>query len=65
MHSLHDYTDPTTKSKVKHLLQTSMTECYEPVRKKDTVDSEMLQTLCYMFSDTSDVVTLEDMSIIP
>jgi integrase len=64
MHSLHDYVDPTTNSMVKHLLETSKRECYEPVKKKDTIDSEMLQTLCDNFSDSSDVVTLRDLSII-
>jgi site-specific recombinase XerD len=63
-HSLHDYVDPTTNSMVKHLLETSKRECYEPVKKKYTIDSEMLQTLYDMFSDSSDVVSLRDLSII-
>ena len=64
MHSLHSLENPTSNSMVKNLLEASKRLRSFPVQKKDVLDSSMLQTLCSNYSDTVDVVTLRDLSMI-
>lgn len=64
VHEINCLSDPTSNSWVKSLLESGKRLNSNPVRKKDTVDSEMLISLCDMFSSTNDVLHLRDLTMI-
>jgi integrase len=63
-HNLNDENDPTESKIVKTLHDTAKRIASKPVNKKDVVSSEMLQTLCTFFAESSDVVDVRDLCMI-
>ena len=63
-HVMNDLSDPTLNSWVKSLLEAGKRMNSVPVKKKDTINSEMLKDLCDMFSSTDDVLHLRDLTMI-
>ena len=64
VHNINDMSDPTTNSLVKSLLEAGKRLSSNPIKKKDTIDTEMLKALCDMFYGTSDVLHLRDLTMI-
>lgn len=64
VHSLNDYSDPTENNIVKQLLEASKRICSKPVHKKDTLTTEMIQSLCSLYESSSDVIDLRDLAMI-
>ena len=54
-HVMNDLPDPTLNNWVKSLLEAGKMMNSVPVKKKDTIYSEMLIDLCDIFSSTDDV----------
>ncbi|MCG7875781.1 MAG: tyrosine-type recombinase/integrase [Candidatus Thiodiazotropha endolucinida] len=64
VHEINCFSDPTSNGWVKSLLEAGKRLNSNPIKKKDTVDSEMLISLCDKFRDTSDVLYLRDITMI-
>lgn len=61
MHSICGLDDPTENSYVKSLQDSAKRLSAKPVRRKDPVDTEMLQSLCSSHKETSDVLILRNL----
>jgi len=64
VHSINGVNDPTENNIVKQLLEASKRVCSKPVHKKDVLSSEMIQTLCLMYKDSTDVIDVRDLAMI-
>lgn len=64
MHEISGYPDPTDNSFVKSLQESAKRLTGRPVRRKDPVDRQMLQTLCDSHTDTTDVLMLRNLAMI-
>lgn len=64
MHEISGYPDPTDNSFVKSLQESAKRLTSRPVRRKDPVDRQMLQTLCDLHADTTDVLMLRNLAMI-
>lgn len=64
MHEISGYSDPTENSFVKSLQESSKRLTGRPVRRKDPIDRQMLQNLCGLYTDSKDVLTLRNLSMI-
>ena len=64
LHNINDYPDPTDSQMVKAMLECAKRCNSKPVCKKDVVSTELLIQLCDMFIDSTDVITLRDLSMI-
>lgn len=63
-HVTNDFPDPTLNNWVKSLLEAGKRLSSVPVKKKDTITSEMLIALCDLFKNTDDVLHLRDLTMI-
>ncbi|XP_033731784.1 uncharacterized protein LOC117321479 [Pecten maximus] len=63
-HSLNGLSDPTTNIFVKNLLEASKRIAKKPVCKKDSVTSGILIRLCDIFSESSDLLVVRDLTMI-
>ena len=64
MHEISGYSDPTENSFVKSLQESSKRLTGRPVRRKDPIDRQMLQNLCGLYTDSKDVLTLRNLSMV-
>lgn len=66
MHEISGYPDPTDNSFVKSLQESAKRLTGRPVRRKDPVDRQMLQTLYDLHTNTSttDVLMLRNLAMI-
>ena len=64
VHEINDLSDPTSNSRVRSLLEAGKRLNSHPIQKKDTIDTEILITLCDMFRETTDVLHLKDLTMI-
>ena len=64
MHNINDYADPTESSFVKNILECAKRLNSKPVIKKETISSEFLIELCNMYSKSTDVIDLRDLTMI-
>lgn len=64
MHNINDFQDPTESAFVKNLLDASKRLRSVPVKKKDIVNTEMLQNLCDLFKSSTDLVDIRDLTMI-
>ena len=64
MHNINDFQDPTESAFVKNLLDASKRLRSVPVKKKDIVNTEMLQNLCDLFKTSTDLVDIRDLTMI-
>lgn len=64
MHNLCGLDDPTDNSFVKSLQDSAKRLSAKPVRRKDPVDNDMLQSLCSLHKDTNDVLILRNLVMI-
>ncbi|XP_068241428.1 integrase/recombinase xerD homolog [Palaemon carinicauda] len=64
MHEICGYADPTQNSFVKSLQESAKRLTGRPVRRKDPIDSHMLQNLCDLYSDSRDVLVLRNLAMI-
>ncbi|XP_061185795.1 integrase/recombinase xerD homolog [Saccostrea echinata] len=64
MHSLCGLDDPTENSFVKSLQESAKRLAAKPVRRKDPIDNDMLQSLCSLHKDTDDVLILRNLAMI-
>lgn len=60
MDEISGYPDPTDNSFVKSLQELAKRLTGRPVRRKDPVDRQMLQTLCHLHTNTTDVIILRN-----
>lgn len=63
-HVTNDLPDPTLNSWVKSLLEAGKRINSVPVKKKDTISSDMLKDLCDIFKSSDDVLHLRDLTMI-
>lgn len=63
VHSLHDLQDPTTNTFVNNLLEAAKRIARKPVCKKDPVTSDILVSLCDIFSDSNDLLVVRDLAM--
>ena len=63
-HHMNDYVDPTDNRLVTMLLESAKRTNSKPVVKRDVLNVEHLIELCNMFSDSSDVIVLRDLTMI-
>ncbi|XP_078311190.1 integrase/recombinase xerD homolog [Crassostrea virginica] len=64
MHEISGHVDPTENSFVKSLQESSKRLTGKPVKRKDPVDSETLQTLCETYKDSTDLLVLRNLTMI-
>ena len=64
LHEINNLPDPTSNGWVKSLLEAGKRLNSIPVKKKDTVNTGMLISLCDLFHETNDVLHLRDLSMI-
>ena len=63
-HSVNDLQDPTENTFVKNLLEAGKRLRSVPVKKKDVVNTEMLQNLCDLFKGSIDLIDIRDLAMI-
>ncbi|XP_060572473.1 integrase/recombinase xerD homolog [Ruditapes philippinarum] len=63
-HNINDFADPTEDVIVKSMLECAKRTNSRPRTKKDIISSDHLKELCNMFSDSSDVIVLRDLTMI-
>ncbi|VDI05831.1 Hypothetical predicted protein [Mytilus galloprovincialis] len=63
-HDLNGSNDPTENSFVKYLLESDKRRNSRPVNKKDPVNNDMLIDLCSMYTDSSDLLIVRDLTMI-
>ncbi|XP_053379426.1 integrase/recombinase xerD homolog isoform X2 [Mercenaria mercenaria] len=63
-HSINDFQDPTENVVVKSMLECAKRLNSKPTTKKDVITTEHLIELCNMFSESTDVVVLRDLTMI-
>ena len=63
-HKLNDLEDPTHSNIVKLLMETAKRIRSRPRQKKDIISTELLQNLCSLYVDCTDVVHLIDLCMI-
>lgn len=63
-HNINDFADPTENVIVKSMLECAKRTNSRPRTKKDIISSDHLKELCNMFSDSSDVIVLRDLTMI-
>lgn len=61
MHSIRGLDDPRDNSYVKSHQDSAKRLSAKPVRRKDPVDTDMLQSLCSLHKHTSDVLILRNL----
>lgn len=64
MHNVNDFHDPTENAFVKNLLESAKRLRSVPVKKKDIVDTEMIKQLCDLYTESSDLGSIRDLSMI-
>ena len=64
IHNINNLSDPTENSFVKNLLEAAKRLRSTPLKKKDTIDTELLQELCEFYKDSIDVADLCDLTMI-
>lgn len=64
VHTINDMPDPTLNGLVKNLLEAGKRLKSIPIKKKDTVDTNMLIELCDMFCNSVDVLHVRDLTMI-
>ena len=64
LHSVNDFKDPTDNAFVKHLLEAAKRLRSVPVKKKDIVDTEMIQSLCELYKESNDLGNVRDLAMI-
>ena len=64
IHNINNLSDPTENSFVKNLLEAAKRLRSTPVKKKKTIDTELLQELCELDKDIIDVADLRDLTMI-
>ena len=64
MHEISGHMDPTENSFIKSLQESSKRLTGKPVKRKDPVDSETLQTLCETYKDSTDLLVLRNLTMI-
>ena len=64
MHEISGLTDPTDISFVKSLQESSKRITARPVQRKDPVDSRLLQSLCEMYKNSTDLLVLRNLTMI-
>ncbi|MEW8546456.1 MAG: tyrosine-type recombinase/integrase [Candidatus Thiodiazotropha sp.] len=64
VHSISGLTDPTTNSLVRSLMEAGKRLRSAPVKKKDTINSDMLKQLCDMYRDSDDILHVRDITMI-
>ena len=62
MHEISGHMDPTENSFVKSLQESSKRLTWKPVKRKDPVDSETLQTLCETYKDSTNLLVLRNLT---
>ena len=63
-HNVNDLQDPTENTFVKNLLEAGKRLRSVPVKKKDVVNTEMLQNLCDLFKGSIDIIDIRDLAMI-
>ena len=64
VHEINDLSDPTSKCWVKNLLEAGKRLNSIPIKKKDTINTEILISLSDRFRETNDVLHLRDLTMI-
>ncbi|VDI23304.1 Hypothetical predicted protein [Mytilus galloprovincialis] len=63
-HDINGFNDPTENSFVKYPLESAKRRNGRPVNKKDPVNNDMLIDLCSMYTDSSDLLIVRDLTMI-
>ena len=64
IHSINNFTDPTENGFVKNLLETAKRLRSQPVRRKDTISTEHLISLCDKYTSSDDLIDIRDLTMI-
>lgn len=64
IHNINNFPDPTENSFVKNLLEAAKRLRSAPVKKKDIIDTDLLQKLCDSYKNSDDLADLRDLSMI-
>lgn len=64
MHKINDFQDPTENIFVKNLVDVAKRLRSRPVKKKDIINTEMLQNLCVNYKDGNNLADIRDLTMI-
>lgn len=64
VHSINGLIDPTINSLVRSLMEAGKRLRSDPVKKKDTINTDMLKQLCDIYRDCDDILHIRDLTMI-